>query len=83
MQSSGTFLELSYMSTKQFFSAGLEIVLPEPQLQDTFQLLVEQQTLHSPFVEHFKFDSFGANCAPEASVVAVDVQLEQLVVLCK
>lgn len=33
-------------------------------------------------MEHLKFDSFGANGASEAAVVAVDVQLEQLVVLC-
>lgn len=32
-------------------------------------------------MEHFKFDSFGANRASEAAVVPVDVQLEQLVVL--
>lgn len=49
----------------------------------TLQLLAGKQTVDSPFVKHFKFNSFGANCAPEASVVPVDVQLEQLVVLCK
>lgn len=39
--------------------------------------------MDSPFVKHFKFNSFGPNRASEASVVPVDVQLEQLVVLCK
>lgn len=34
-------------------------------------------------MKHFKFNSFGADRAPEAPVVAVDVQLEQLVVLCE
>lgn len=71
------------MSTRQLFSAGLEIVLHKLQLHHSFQLLVEKQTVDSPLVKHFKFNSFGPNGASEASVVAVDVQLEELVVLCK
>lgn len=67
------------MSTRQL----LEIVLHKLRLQPSFQLLVEKQSVGSPFVEHLKFNSFGAHGAAEASVVAVDVQLEQLVVLCK